>query len=289
MMIKQILVFLTLVLLAALLRFWIAPILEQLPANYSSETSYTNENQIRDSPTGDWIFATLIARRVDQAISANTNTLIIDGALHVYFEDGSVNFETSAIYGVDRRTRKNDPGLGDNIRNGQFLFPLHIQQSRYVYWDPIYIGPRTATFDHIEQINGLRIYVFYFTAENLDETKGFDYLPDVPERYRAITNGQGVLWIEPISGIVVDYEDQGATSFVDPGTGDPVAVFSRWDERYTPETRAAQLRLAAEARLRILLLDTWIPAVLLAAGLTWLAIGLLRRKKLSAPAGTKSQ
>jgi hypothetical protein len=262
---------------AVLLRFWIAPLLDQVPANYSSETDYTNENQIRDSPTGDWMTASLIAKRVDQTISAKANTLIVEGALHVYFEDGSVNFETSALYGVDRRTRKNAPGLGDTIRNGQFLFPLHVQQSSYVYWDPIYIGPRMATFDHIEQINGLRIYVFHFTAENLDETKGFDYLPDVPERYRAITTGQGILWIEPVSGIVVDYEDQGASSFVDPGTGAVVAAFSRWDERYTPETRAAQLRLASEARLRILALEVWLPGGLAITGLLWLVIGVRTR------------
>jgi hypothetical protein len=265
--------------LAGLLRFWIAPLLEQLPANYSSETYYDNENQIRDSPTGDWITESLIARCVNQTISAKTNTLIVEGALHVYFEDGSVNFESAALYGVDRRTRKNDPGLGDTIRNGQFLFPLHVQQSGYVYWDPIYIGPRTATFDHVEQINGLRIYVFYFTAENLDETRGFDYLPNVPERYRAITNGQGILWIEPISGIVVDYEDQGATSFVDPGTGESVAEFSRWDEHYTPETRAVQLRLASEARLRILALEIWLPGACLLAGLIWLSVGYLMNRK----------
>ncbi|MCX6028326.1 MAG: porin PorA family protein [Chloroflexi bacterium] len=278
---KPIFIALAFLVLAALLRFWIAPLLEQLPANYSSETLYTNENQIRDSPTGKWITESLISRRVDQAISAKANTLIVEGALHVYFEDGSVNFETAALYGVDRRTRENVPGLGDTIRDGQFLFPPHVQQGRYVYWDPIYIGPRMATFDHIEQINGLRIYVFGFTAENLDETKGYDYLPDVPERYRAVTNGQGILWIEPISGIVVDYEDQGAASFVNPGTGAPVAEFSRWDERYTPETRATQLRLASEARLRSLLFEVWLPGGLALAGLGFLALDLFRRKKTS--------
>jgi hypothetical protein len=262
--------------LAALLRFWIAPLLEQLPADYSSETLYTNENQIRDSPTGEWKTESLIARRIDQAISTKTDTLIVEGALHVYFKDGSVSFETAALYGVDRRTRKNDPELGDTIRNGQFLFPLHVQQTGYLYWDPIYIGPRTATFDHTEQIHGLRIYVFSFFAEDLDETEGFNYLPIVPERYRAITNGHGILWIEPVSGIVVDYEDQGATSFVDPSTGDSVAEFSRWDERYTPETHAAQIRLASEARMRILALEVWLPVALTLAGLFVLGLGLYR-------------
>ena len=115
--------------LAALLRFWIAPYLEHLPAYYSSETDYTNENQIRDSPAGDWTTESLVSKRIDQAISTNANALIIEGGLHVYHTDGSVNFETIALYGVDRRTRMNVPDLGDTSRNGQFLFPLHVQQS----------------------------------------------------------------------------------------------------------------------------------------------------------------
>jgi len=37
--------------MAALLRYWIAPFLELLPANYSNRISLTEEDKIRDSPT----------------------------------------------------------------------------------------------------------------------------------------------------------------------------------------------------------------------------------------------
>ncbi|MCJ7715047.1 MAG: DUF3068 domain-containing protein [Anaerolineales bacterium] len=269
------LVFLT---AAGLLRVWIAPIVGQLPTNYSVEMEYTQKNEYRESPTDSWETHNLIARRVDQTFSTSNKGLIVQSGLHVYFEDGSVNYVTTALYGVDRRSRLNVTDLGDTQRSGQFLFPPSVQKSTYVYWDSIYIGPCTATFDRIEDIDGLNVYVFNFTAENLDETDGYSYLPFVPEPYRAVTNGRGILWIEPVSGIVVDYEDQGSSSYVDTSTGSVVAEFSRWDERYEPETIANQLDKAWSARRQIMMLEIWLPGGLVLAGAAWLVIGLVRRK-----------
>ncbi len=176
-------------------------------------------------------------------------------------------------YGVDRATRMNVPGYGNREREGQFLFPLHVQQTTYRFWDPFYLGPRVATFDHVEQLEGLTVYAFNYTATDTDDTDGFTFLADVPERYRALSNGKGRLWIEPTSGLVVDFEDEGVTDFVDPTNGTPVAELYFWSARYTPETRLAQLQLASTARLRILALEDWLPAGLLLVGLVWLAIG----------------
>lgn len=271
----------TLVLLTAavLLRVWIAPIINQLPINYSAEAEYNIKIGYRESPDDSWETHDLIAKRGDQTLSTYGNALIVQAGLSVYFEDGSVNYETTAMYGVDRRTRMNVSDLGNTQRSGQFLFPPHIQKSTYVYWDPVYIGPCTATFDRIEEIDGLSVYVFNFTAENLDEIDGFSYLPLVPEQYQAITNGQGILWIEPVSGIVVNYEDQGNSTYVDISTGINATEFSRWDEHYTTETIANQLSKARAAHARILLLENWLPGGLALAGVAWLVIGLVRRKQ----------
>ena len=271
-MIKHILFSLALIAAALLLRFLAAPLLERLPLDYSSETIYSNDNQLRNTPDAEWKTAELTARRVDQAIAVNAGALMVQAGLHVYFEDGSPSFETASLYAVDRQTRMNLTGLGEVSRTGQFLFPLHVQKTTYTYWDPIYIGPRTAVFDHEEKMDGLLVYVFQFTADNLDETAGYSYLPDIPERYLALTNGEGTLWIEPVSGIVVDYEDQGKSSFIDKSTMSPVAEFSRWDERYTPGTRLAQLELARSTRLGILVMEIWLPAGLVLAGLVWIIV-----------------
>jgi hypothetical protein len=265
--------------LAALQRFWIAPLLERLPANYSNQIALVEENQFRESLTAGWQASTLDSVRIDQTITTSDQVSIIEGGLHVYFTTGQVNFEVISLYGVDRRTRQNVSGYGQVNRTGQFLFPTHVQKSAYPIWDPWFVGLRQASFDRVETLDGLQVYVFKFLGTGMDETAGYDYLADVPERYLAHTDGQGTIWVEPVSGSVVNYEDTGVSYFVDPATGAHVADFNIWSEKFTPQTSAAQLEKARTARLRILALEDWLPGGLLLAGLVSLGLFLFTRKK----------
>jgi len=189
----HLLISLGLVMLAGLLHFTLDALLTPLPANYASETRYTAETRFRESPTTEWTSTPLIARRVDQTFTISGNISIIQGDVHWTTEDGTPTYETTTLYGVDRRTRMNLPGYGDTDRTGQFLFPQHVQQTTYEFWDPYYLGPRTATFRRVEVVEGLIVYVFDYIAANIDDTGGYTFLPDVPERYRAISDGQGTL------------------------------------------------------------------------------------------------
>jgi hypothetical protein len=263
---------------SALLRFWIAPILEYLPADYAAEVVLSEDDQFRDSPTGEWQTSTLKTRRVDKIITNSGQTAIIEGALHVYYASGEVNFEVTSLYGVDRRTRQNLAGYGDVNRTGQYLFPPHVKRIEYPIWDPLFVGLRQATYERTEKIDGLQVYVFSFSGAGMDESAGYNYLPDIPEHYLAHTDGEGTIWVEPLSGIVMDYQDSGVSYFVIPSTGVRLADFNQWEERYTPETRTTQIKLARAACLRILLFEVWLPAASLLVGLIWLLVGFLKRK-----------
>jgi len=279
-------------LLAAAQHFWIAPHLLQLPADYADETRYATKSRLRGTPDGDWEEADLIGRRVDQTLVAAAEHSIIQGSLHWTTADGLAAFESSGIYGVDRQTRMNLPGYGDSRRDGQFLFPPHTEARTYRYWDPQFIGARMASFAHSDALEGLPVYLFHFRVQGLDESAGFAHLPDVPERYRAHTEGEGTLWVEPTSGLVVDYEERGTSYFVEPGTGKRIADLYVWSDSYTPQTKAAKLRQGAAARRRIQLLELGLPLGLLFAGCACLVFGLLRRRAptpgaddLESPAG----
>ena len=126
--------------LAAVLRLWIAPLSEHLPADYTNTTILSEEDNFRNSPTGAWKTSTLNTTRVDQTITTSGQAAIIEGSLHVYFASGTVNFEVSGLYGVDRRTRLNLAGYGDVNRSGQYLFPPHVQPHKYTIWDPQFVG-----------------------------------------------------------------------------------------------------------------------------------------------------
>jgi hypothetical protein len=258
---------------AALVRWGLAPPTD-LQADYVSVVRYDAKSRLRDSPTNEWMEYTVDASRVYRTMIATGGADLIQGDLRWFSDSGQVLFENSGLYGVDRRTRANVPGYGDTARTGQFLFPPAVDKISYTYWDPMFIGPRLAVFAREDVLKGMDVFVFNFSVTGLDETAGYSYLPDVPEHYSALTDGQGVFWVEPTSGVVVDYEEQGVSYFVDAKSGARVANLQEWSDRYTPETRAAQLALAADARWRALAVTVWLPAGLALAGLAALAWGV---------------
>ncbi len=270
---------LALVALAAVLRLWIGPLSERLPAGYASEIFLESDTAFRETPNAPAESIHQGGRRVDQVLTATDDVAVIQS--HVDWSDdaGQVTYQTTGLYGVDRRSRANVAGYGDANRQGQFLFPPHLQRIIDQVWDPYYTGPRTLTFDHHEEIDGLPVAVYRFDVTGMDETAGYDFLPDVPERFGAMTDGHGQLWIEPISGVLVDFTDKGHSYFLDRATGRSVGDVNVWDAHYTPKTRAAQLQLAASARQKILAMEVWFPLALLGAGLVWLTVGLLLSRR----------
>ncbi|HEX8835088.1 MAG TPA: hypothetical protein VF719_12845, partial [Abditibacteriaceae bacterium] len=118
-------------LLAVVTRWWIAPQLMRLPADYAGEISHDARCRYRDTANGSWQRFNLIARRVDQTLMSAPNNTIIQGDIHWTTETGQITYESVGIYGVDRHTRRNIRGYGNVQRSGQFLFPPHVQQATY--------------------------------------------------------------------------------------------------------------------------------------------------------------
>lgn len=265
---------------AALLRCWIAPALQMLPDRFEVETIYRATLQSHQRPDSEAEVTHSTVKRVEQALAAQDGHVIVQGDMHWLTDSGSVIFETFGRYGIDRRSKRNVRGIGDQDRNGQYWFPTHVEKKQYDLWDPVYAGPADVSFDHAVNFRGLEIYVFTYRVKGLDETSGYASLPDVPERYNAITYGEGSLWIEPLSGIVLDHEDSGISYFVDPKSGQNIGKpVNQWIARYTPETVDAQVLRAVAARHWILALELWLPLVLSAAGVALAALGWLSRAR----------
>jgi hypothetical protein len=265
----------TAVLIAALLPTWAAPAFEQMPDEYVAEVSYTAQLQSRQTPWSAAEAFDSVVRRRDQTMTSEGGHSVIQGDAHWLTPAGAVIFETFNLYGVDRRTRQNLAGYGGQDRAGQYLFPPHTEAKQYAFWDPIYAGPYVATFDRAEEFHGVDVYAFNTSADGIDETAGYASLPDVPQKYGALTFGKGRLWVEPVSGVVVDHEDSGASYFVERATGRRVGEpMNRWHARYTPQTIDAQLRLATDTRWRMRALELWLPLAFAAAAIASIAAGI---------------
>jgi hypothetical protein len=253
-------------LLAGVQHAWIAPYLALLPSDYAESFTFIGSNRTRETPDGAWVEGKTRCTRRDQTLVSSSTHNIVQGIAQFFNTDGTLNYEIGGIYGVDRHTRKNLPGYGDVDRHGFYMAPQQMAPSTYTLWDPLNPEPRQLVFEKLVEIQGVMTHEYRFMVKNPDETKNLREYPDVPNRYGVQAETAGSIWIEPVSGRFVDYIEGGKASFTDKATGERIADFILWDNRYTEETRAAQLELARKARIRILALENWLPIGLLTAG-----------------------
>jgi hypothetical protein len=269
---------------AVALRFLIAPALERLPQDYATEIRLDTQSRFRESPDAEWEILQLTGRRVDQTLLSDPEYSIIQADLHWTDDRGVVAYKNSGIYGVDRRSRTNLPGYGNVSRTGSFMFPLHTEQKTYPIWDPSFQGERLAAFERTDNLGGLQVYVFRFVINGLDESEGYSQLPGVPNRYKALTDAAGTLWVESVSGKIIDYEEAGESILASVDTGKRVGSIYLWSARYGEQTRTAKRDEAIAMRRRIHMLEIWLPLGFLAAGALWLIPALGR----SAPSASRA-
>ena len=264
-----------LLLMAVALRWGAAPAFERLPAAYSAETGYSAKLTSRQTPTSPAEECESIVRRHEQTLTCGEKQSVIQGDMQWSTTAGVMIFETLNTYGVDRNGRQNLAEYGNEKREGQYLFPPHTAKQPYKLWDPVYAGPRSATFDHVAKFHGVEVFVFKTLADGVDETAGFVSLPGFPDKYHGLSYGNGRYWIEPVSGFAVNHEDSGTSYFVDAKTGERVGgPIAQWSQRFTPETIQAQVRLANATRRWICALELWLPLASGAAGLIVGAAGI---------------
>ena len=245
---------------------------DRLPGSYTSEIEFHADTWFRESLTAPWTESVMIPSRFDQTLSVTPEVSLVQSHMHWKLPTGEITYASEGLYGVDRRSRENVGDYGTVKREGQFLFAPGVERKRYALWDPFYSGPRQCVFLREEESDGLKLYVFSSEARDLLENEAYATLPDVPERFSVNSRGRGELRVEPVSGVVVDYDDEGTSYFIDARTMEPAGDFYWWKARYLPETRARQVRLAREGRLWLQARHLWGPLALLSAGLLLVAV-----------------
>jgi hypothetical protein len=266
-------------LLAGAVRLWGVPLATGLPADMSSELELLSKTRFRASLTSSWEDILHIGRRTDRVVSLSDGAAIIQAGVDWSDEKGNQIYQTSGLYGVDRQTRGNVAGLGDRSRSGQFMLPPFFDRKSFAIWDPYYSGPREVAFLRQDQVAGVAVAVYHFVVRDLDETEAYSFMPEVPARYKVVTNGEGEMAVEPVSGLIVDFTDRGNDAFVDRASGQAAGAFLSWAASYSDATRAAQVERALAQRRLTLALRDWIPLGLAGMGLLGSLALLLRRRR----------
>ena len=130
-------------------------------------------------------------------------------------------FSVTRLYGVDAKTGQHTSGAGDRDREGYLLSPRMKgvltpvpDKSSFTYWHVNYDTPLELIFQAEETVLGLPTYR-YEAQFVTDQTKELSGLPEVGVTRGVNLEGTLTVWIEPISGRRVKYQDRATAYFYD--------------------------------------------------------------------------
>jgi hypothetical protein len=255
------------------------PELEKLPRDYEFKADLfgieKDSYEIGGEFEAEFIYKGL---RSDKISRVEENTLIIEGIFDAKTLDGTELFKSEGEYGIDRVTRQNVKGYGSEDRDGYFIFPQKIEKRSYDLWFPMYVAKIKLDFQSEDVVEGLDTYYFKGQAEKVNDTDGYAFLDLIPEQYIAYTDSVIEMWVEPTTGTLVDYKDDGISYYADKVNGRNVHTFSDWSNTWSDDTIANQVRIAQNKKQEIILYERWIPILFALLSLAFLVALFASRK-----------
>ncbi len=180
--------------------------------------------------------------------------------------------DSSETYALDRATRANMAG-GDKERTGQYTFPAGVEKKNYDFWSSSTNSILPAQFVSEETVQGLKAYVFKVEAKNLPA--GTDETTKAPQTMDTTTT----IWVEPVSGVVVDTTSKTTITLQIPGSPLPKMIN---EVSFADDTVAAMADYASATRTKILWAGTYGVYGALGLGLILVLVGLFWKKSAKA-------
>lgn len=263
--------------------FWliaISPELLVLPPNYSSIAGMVHDENNRFVIGSNWS---------GKAISLSSSeiktfkTLGDQASLQSLFRveslTGDTLFELDQNFLIDRETRHNLPGGNDVSGKSMILFRPNTSRSNQNYW-PIEMGsPSVLNYVGNKTIQSLNTYHFQTVNSVINDTIGYEFLPLVPEKYQVNSRVNMDIYVEPVTGIVIDHEDSGVSSYVDKD-GKTIWDIAQWSNKYNEPTINMRVAQARSQKQTYLLISRIIPGAIFLLGFA-LAISGVGKSKIS--------
>jgi hypothetical protein len=190
---------------------------------------------------------------------------------------GEPLFEITKKYDVDVDTRRII--LGDT-RLGYLIPPAHLEKKNYNIQDPTNMVDVDFDFEREENVNGLEVYYFKGNNKGQNSTDGYAFLELVPEVYNSVDDIVNEIWVEPVTGTVVNFKQAGKSYYMDKLTGNRIHNFTNYTNEYSDDTITNQVRIAQNEKQKIQLFERWIPILLGLISLAFL-IALFASRKVA--------
>jgi putative ABC transport system substrate-binding protein len=133
-------------------------------------------------------------------------------------------------------------------------------------------------FQGAEKVSGLTIH--RFAADyHADQTESLGFLPGVPAKRGVELDINLQVWIEPVSGTLVKYEDNTIAYYYDIKSGKRLHPWNKFRNRYTDTSLKEHVRLAQLEKWKILGIDVIVPATLALGAILALVAVLIKWRR----------
>lgn len=242
--------------------FWVAPILKKIPSHFSYSADILSldnfYNEKLKKYEGEHISKTNFQY---ETINKKADYLTIKNSFSVSKLSDFPIFSASRLYYINPYTGQHVSGIDNTFRTGYLFAPRYVNKKGFTYWHVNYDAPAQLKFADVETIDGLRVY-HYIAQYQADQTKDLGNLPGVPTQRGIKTDIFLQLWIEPVSGWLIKYQDNTLANFYDRTTGKMIAPWNQFSNRYTHNSIHDQVNIATQLKYKILFIDFVIPIVL---------------------------
>jgi hypothetical protein len=270
--------------------FLIVPELEKMPEDYGNFINYNRLSNINHEIGGDWEGEQIVKGETrEKTIRIENNIQVIEGQYIAHSLDDEKIWEVKKEYGIDRTSRKVVSGYGQYADNSYYYFPPKLKKQSYNIWITQYFYPVELKFKGVEDIQGLEAY--HFEAKNFvfDDSEGFEWLDLVPEVYKVFADGTVNVWVEPTTGIILDYKGGGVAYYADKETDEKIQDMQSWSNEYSDDSISKQIRLAQNEKQKIYLIEWIIPILLGLIGIALIFSSFIGRRFISGLDGAEGK
>lgn len=230
----------------------------------------------------------LATRRVkpDREVSTSAQT-VYDTVQEVANGDGDMVDASQARYAFDGHTSEMldccDANVdGEPLTVTDSVMPLKfgfgVEKRDYNYFDSTLMAAPTAKYTGTDEIDGLEVYVFEQVIEPTQigemevpgDLVGSDDETFVAPRYYANTR---TLYVEPVTGAIVDGEEQQLQTLRGPDGTDQLTIIEATLSQ-TDDNVANSVATAKDGKSQLSLINTTIPLIAFILGLVLIGLGL---------------
>lgn len=246
---------------------WASPQILQIPTDFSDTAEVVSVDNFFDETINDY-HGEQYSKTVwsYQVVSSSEGNRVIKNDFAVSTLDNTPIFQVSRLYGIDPKTGQHVSGIGDRDRSGYLFAPRNLKKGQeFDYWHVNYDAPAYMSYVNEEYVQGVRVYKYESNYEGVtvDQTKNLDHLPEVGESRGVELEPKLQIWVEPITGRLIQYQDNTIAYFYDLKTHERLTPWNKFTNRLAESSVEARAKQINNLRLWYLFVQKIVPFGLL--------------------------